>query len=73
MTTRDRFALVTVDGVEYEIDLTDEAIQEASLLDHDAYQSRFAEELEQSGLPKDAVIRTGPWLDRLIAHLSRHS
>ena len=32
----------------------------ASLLDHDAYQARFAEALAQSGLPDGAVIRTGP-------------
>ena len=32
----------------------------ASLLDHRAYQRKFSDALSASGLPADAVIRTGP-------------
>jgi glycosyltransferase-like protein len=43
----------------------------ASLLDHDAYQARFADALAQSGLPDGAVIRTGPWPQELMPALYR--
>jgi glycosyltransferase involved in cell wall biosynthesis len=43
----------------------------ASLLDHDAYQARFAAALAQSGLPEDAVIRTGPLPQELMPALYR--
>jgi len=43
----------------------------ASLLDHDAYQARFAAALAQSGLPDASVIRTGPWPQRLMPALYR--
>jgi glycosyltransferase-like protein len=43
----------------------------ASLLDHDAYQARFAQELAQSGLPDGCVIRTGPWPQALMPPLYR--
>ena len=43
----------------------------ASLLDHDAYQGRFAHILAQSGLPAGAVIRTGPWPQELMPALYR--
>jgi glycosyltransferase-like protein len=43
----------------------------ASLLDHDAYQARFAAELAQSGLPDGCVIRTGPWPQELMPALYR--
>jgi glycosyltransferase-like protein len=43
----------------------------ASLLDHDAYQARFAVALAQSGLPDGAVIRTGPWPQELMPALYR--
>jgi glycosyltransferase-like protein len=43
----------------------------ASLLDHDAYQTRFAVALVQSGLPDGAVIRTGPWPQELMPALYR--
>jgi glycosyltransferase-like protein len=42
-----------------------------SLLDHDAYQARFAGALAQSGLPDGAVIRTGPWPQELMPALYR--
>jgi glycosyltransferase-like protein len=43
----------------------------ASILDHGAYQSRFAESLAQMGLPDGALIRTGPWPDALMPALYR--
>jgi glycosyltransferase-like protein len=43
----------------------------ASLLDHGAYQERFSAVLVQSGLPDDAVIRTGPWPQELMPALYR--
>jgi glycosyltransferase-like protein len=43
----------------------------ASLLDHDAYQARFAAVLAQSGLAGDAVIRTGPLPQALMPALYR--
>jgi glycosyltransferase-like protein len=43
----------------------------ASLLDHDAYQARFAAALAQSGLPDGAVIRTGSWPQELMPALYR--
>jgi glycosyltransferase involved in cell wall biosynthesis len=43
----------------------------ASLLDHGAYQIRFAEALAQSGLPAGAVVRTGPWPQELMPALYR--
>jgi glycosyltransferase-like protein len=43
----------------------------ASLLDHDAYQARFAHTLARSGLPDGAVIRTGPWPQELMPALYR--
>ena len=43
----------------------------ASLLDHDAYQARFAAELAQSGLPDGAVICAGPWPQELMPALYR--
>jgi glycosyltransferase involved in cell wall biosynthesis len=43
----------------------------ASLLDHDAYQARFAATLALSGLPDGAVIRTGPWPQELMPALYR--
>ncbi len=43
----------------------------ASLLDHDAYHSRFAEALAQSGLSDRAVIRTGPLPQLLMPALYR--
>ena len=43
----------------------------ASLLDHDAYQAEFAVALAASGLPDDAVIRTGPLPQALMPALYR--
>jgi glycosyltransferase-like protein len=43
----------------------------ASLLDHGAYQERFSAVLAQSGLPDEAVIRTGPWPQELMPALYR--
>jgi glycosyltransferase-like protein len=43
----------------------------ASLLDHGAYQERFFAVLAQSGLPNEAVIRTGPWPQELMPALYR--
>jgi glycosyltransferase-like protein len=43
----------------------------ASLLDHDAYQAEFAAALAASGLPADAVIRTGPLPQALMPALYR--
>ena len=43
----------------------------ASLLDHGAYQARFAQMLAQSALPVGAVIRTGPWPQALMPALYR--
>jgi glycosyltransferase-like protein len=43
----------------------------ASLLDHDAYQARFAQNLAQSGLPDGSVVRTGPWPQELMPALYR--
>jgi glycosyltransferase-like protein len=43
----------------------------ASILDHDAYQARFAEALAQSDLPEDAVIRSGPLPQELMPALYR--
>lgn len=43
----------------------------ASLLDHRAYQARFNEVLDQSGLPDGAVLRTGPLPQRLMPALYR--
>jgi glycosyltransferase-like protein len=43
----------------------------ASLLDHGAYQQRFSVVLAQSGLPDEAVIRTGPLPQELMPALYR--
>jgi glycosyltransferase-like protein len=43
----------------------------ASLLDHDAYRAEFAAALAASGLPDDAVIRTGPLPQALMPALYR--
>ena len=43
----------------------------ASLLDHDAYLTRFAAALEASGLPDGSVIRTGPLPQALMPALYR--
>jgi glycosyltransferase-like protein len=43
----------------------------ASLLDHGVYQEHFSAVLEQSGMPDDAVIRTGPWPQELMPALYR--
>jgi glycosyltransferase-like protein len=43
----------------------------ASLLDHNAYQARFSEALEESGLPEGAVIWTGPLPQELMPALYR--
>jgi glycosyltransferase-like protein len=43
----------------------------ASLLDHDAYQARFAEVMAQSGAARDAVITTGPLPQELMPALYR--
>jgi glycosyltransferase-like protein len=43
----------------------------ASLLDHYAYQAEFAQLLAQSGLPPNAVIRTGPLPQELMPALYR--
>ena len=43
----------------------------ASLLDHGAYQKRFSVVLAHSGLPDEAVIRTGPWPQELMPALYR--
>jgi glycosyltransferase-like protein len=43
----------------------------ASLLDHDAYQAEFAAVLAASGLPDEAVIRTGPLPQALMPALYR--
>jgi glycosyltransferase-like protein len=43
----------------------------ASLLDHNAYRTRFVKALAQSGLPEGAVIRTGPWPQELMPALYR--
>jgi glycosyltransferase involved in cell wall biosynthesis len=43
----------------------------ASLLDHDAYVTRFAAALAASGLPDRAVIRTGPLPHALMPALYR--
>ena len=43
----------------------------ASLLDHAAYQARFAAALAQSALPEDAVVRAGPWPQQLMPALYR--
>jgi glycosyltransferase-like protein len=43
----------------------------ASLLDHDAYQAEFAAALAQNGLPRDAVIRTGPLPQEMMPALYR--
>jgi glycosyltransferase-like protein len=43
----------------------------ASLLDHDAYQNAFAAALGQSGLPDDALIRTGSMPQELMPALYR--
>ena len=43
----------------------------ASILDHDAFQARFAETFAQSGLPTDAVVRTGPLPQALMPALYR--
>ncbi len=43
----------------------------ASLLDHSAYQIRFAEALVESGLPDSTVIRTGPLTQDLMPALYR--
>jgi glycosyltransferase-like protein len=42
-----------------------------SLLDHDAYRSRFAAALAGSGLPEGAVIQTGCWPQELMPALFR--
>ncbi len=43
----------------------------ASILDHDVFEARFAEGLVQSGLPADAVLRTGPLPQALMPALYR--
>jgi glycosyltransferase-like protein len=43
----------------------------ASLLDHGAYQERFSAVLACSGLPDEAVVRTGPWPQELMPALYR--
>lgn len=43
----------------------------ASLLDHDAYQARFAGVLAHSGVSATAVIRTGPLRQKLMPALHR--
>ena len=43
----------------------------ASLLDHDAYQARFAGVLAHCGATADAVIRTGPLRQKLMPALYR--
>jgi glycosyltransferase-like protein len=43
----------------------------ASILDHDAYQARFAQALAHMGLADSAVIRTGPWPQALMPALYR--
>jgi glycosyltransferase-like protein len=43
----------------------------ASLLDHNCYQAEFAAALAASGLPNDAVIRTGPLPQALMPALYR--
>jgi glycosyltransferase-like protein len=43
----------------------------ASLLDHGAYQTRFAAALAASGLPPQSVLRTGPLPDTLMPALYR--
>jgi glycosyltransferase-like protein len=43
----------------------------ASLLDHDAYQARFAQALAASSLPDGTVIRTGPLPQALMPALYR--
>jgi glycosyltransferase-like protein len=43
----------------------------ASLLDHDAYQARFAQTLAQSGLPHGTVICTGPLAQEMMPALYR--
>jgi glycosyltransferase-like protein len=43
----------------------------ASLLDHSAYQALFNEVLDHSGLPDDAVLRTGPLPQTLMPALYR--
>jgi glycosyltransferase-like protein len=43
----------------------------ASLLDHDAYQADFAAALAASGVPDNAVIRTGPLPQALMPALYR--
>ena len=43
----------------------------ASLLDHDAYQARFAGALAHCGATADAVIRTGPLRQKLMPALYR--
>jgi glycosyltransferase-like protein len=43
----------------------------ASLLDHNAYRTRFIQALVQSGLPEGAIIRTGPWPQELMPALYR--
>ena len=43
----------------------------ASLLDHDAYQAQFARTSAPTGLPQDAMIRTGPLPQELMPALYR--
>jgi glycosyltransferase-like protein len=43
----------------------------ASLLDHGEYQARFAAIIARSATAADAVIRTGPWPQRLMPALYR--
>ena len=43
----------------------------ASLLDHGAYQARFAAVLAQTNLPSEAVVLAGPLPDRLMPALYR--
>jgi glycosyltransferase-like protein len=43
----------------------------ASLLDHNAFQSVFVQTLARGGLPEGAVIRTGPWPQKLMPALYR--
>ena len=45
----------------------------SSLLDHGAYQARFAEALSASGLPAHAVLRLGPMADAEMPALYRNA
>jgi glycosyltransferase-like protein len=43
----------------------------ASLLEHGDYQARFVDTLAQSGTAAEAIIRTGPWPQKLMPALYR--